>query len=64
MTDTEKVSFNPERLDGETFEQYKLRRKLIAVSIKSYLRGRPVWRSEKNGKGVTYVKANDERTHD
>lgn len=42
-------SIKPERLDGESFEDYKLRRKINNISIKYWLRGRMFWDSSKKG---------------
>lgn len=48
----------PERLEGETFEAYKLRRMFSQSIKKSNRRGNLIWNSrpEIGKKGVTYVK--------
>lgn len=43
----------PYRLEGEKYEDYKLRRKLAKQAIKQYLRGTVVWNSSVQG---TYIK--------
>jgi hypothetical protein len=32
--------YTPQRLEGETFEDYKIRRKVAKIAIKNYLKGR------------------------
>ena len=41
------------RLEGETYEEYKVRRKLAKEAIKQYLRGTVVWNSSVQG---TYIR--------
>jgi len=49
----EGLSIRPERLEGESFEDYKARRKVVNEYIKSYLKhGVPFWDSTKG----TYTK--------
>lgn len=38
-----------ERLEGETFEQYKERRRNVNSALRIYLRGTLVWKSKEYG---------------
>jgi hypothetical protein len=48
-----KFSSSPKRQEGETYEEYKARRKLIKQIEKNRLKGKPVWPSKLMG---TYYK--------
>jgi hypothetical protein len=48
------VSYAPERLEGESFEQYKMRRAMGNAQIKVNAKGRMFWNSQEQG---TYIKA-------
>lgn len=51
----------PERLEGESYETYQLRRLESRAVRKMNARGNLVWNSRPNpGKGSTYVKPKDE----
>ena len=39
-------SMDPARLEGESFEDYKKRRKIVNKTIKDYLKGKIVWLSK------------------
>lgn len=48
------VSYAPNRLDGESFEQYQMRRAMGNAQIKMNANGRLIWDSKELG---TYIKA-------
>ena len=41
------IPIDPKRLEGESFENYKKRQKLVNKAIKIYQKGRYVWKSNK-----------------
>ena len=43
MTEENRRLLTPQRLEGETREEYKARRKAVGKAIKQYLKGRTVW---------------------
>lgn len=44
-----RISLKPERMEGETFEEYKIRRKLIKEELKVYKKGKLVHDPFPNG---------------
>ena len=52
--------FVPQRLEGESFDEYQMRRQIANLRLKAMAKGKLVFDSRPNGwkeKGVTYVKA-------
>lgn len=47
-----KIPINPERIEGESFEAYKKRQKLVNKTIKQYRKGQLIWISQK---GEVYI---------
>lgn len=45
MNEQSQILINAERLEGESFEQYKQRQKLVKKAIKQYKRGKYFWDS-------------------
>lgn len=43
MKITDKVNISNKRLEGESFEEYKKRRKIVKEIIKKYVSGRVIW---------------------
>jgi len=39
----------PKRLENESFEDYKIRRKVVAARVKDHLKGEVIWNSRENG---------------
>jgi len=50
--------FAPQRLEGESFDEYKMRRHFAKQKLKEMARGQVFWKSkhEKTTKGSTYRK--------
>ena len=56
-----KFSGRPERQEGETFEEYKARRKMLKAIQKQKLKGTVLWPSKFMGKYTKEMQGNEEK---
>lgn len=42
-----KIPINPERIEGESFDAYKKRQRLVNQAIRKYRKGQLIWVSQK-----------------
>ena len=59
-----RFSGSPARLEGEDFEEYKARRKMLKALEKQRLKGKVIWHSGILGKYLKEFKGHEEKIYD